>query len=101
MIGPLKSYCNEHLCSFSSIAISPKNWATLIEMIEDGKLSFSVAVAKIFPKLIENPNLSPETLAVELNLLQVSDINNINAWVDAVLLNMPEKVIEFKKGKQG
>ena len=101
MIGPLKSYCNEHLCSFSSISISPKNWAALIEMIEEGKLSFSVAVAKIFPKLIENPNLSPETLAVELNLLQVSDTNDIDAWVEAVLLNMPEKVIEFKKGKKG
>jgi len=89
------------LCSFSSIEISPKNWADLIEMIEEGKLSFSVAAAKIFPKLIENPNESPESLATELNLLQVSDTNDINAWVDAVLLKMPEKVLEFKKGKKG
>ena len=101
MIGPLKSYCNEHFCSISSILICPQNWANLIQMIENGQLSFSVAVAKIFPKLIENPTISPETLATELNLLQVSNTTDINAWVDEVLTLMPEKVIEFKKGKKG
>jgi len=101
LIGPLKSYCNEHLCNFASITISPKNWGELIELIEDGKLSFSVAVTKLFPKLIENPDLTPESIANGLNILQVSDANDINAWVDAVLLKMPEKVIEFKKGKKG
>ena len=43
----------------------------------------------------------PSVLAHQLNLLQDSDANKITAWVDEVLNSLPEKVVEFKKGKKG
>jgi aspartyl-tRNA(Asn)/glutamyl-tRNA(Gln) amidotransferase subunit B len=101
LIGPLKSYCNEQNCSISSISITFNNWAKLITMVENGELSFSVAVTKVFPKMLENTSASPETIATALNLLQVSNASEIEQWIDAVLLKMPEKVAEFKKGKKG
>jgi aspartyl-tRNA(Asn)/glutamyl-tRNA(Gln) amidotransferase subunit B len=70
-------------------------------MVENGVLSFSVAVTKVFPKMLENTSASPETIATALNLLQVSNPNDIEQWIDAVLQKMPEKVVEFKKGKKG
>jgi aspartyl-tRNA(Asn)/glutamyl-tRNA(Gln) amidotransferase subunit B len=33
--------------------------------------------------------------------LQVSDSNELDAWVQAVLAKMPDKVAEYKKGKKG
>lgn len=101
LIGPLKSYCNDQNCSIESISITFANWSNLIAMVESGQLNFSVAVNKVFPKMLENGFISPETIATELNLLQVSDANNIEEWIDAVLLKMPDKVLEFKKGKKG
>ena len=40
-------------------------------------------------------------IAASLNLIQDSDEDNVTAWVNEVLNKMPEKVIEYKKGKKG
>ena len=39
--------------------------------------------------------------ASSLNLIQDSDEDNVTAWVTEVLSRMPEKVVEYKKGKKG
>ena len=36
----------------------------------------------------------------ELNLLQTTDEDAVQAWVDAVLQKMPDKVSEYRKGKK-
>ena len=40
-------------------------------------------------------------LALKMNLIQVSDSGELATWVDEVLNKMPEKVVEFRKGKKG
>ena len=40
-------------------------------------------------------------IATKLNLLQESDADSIATWVDTVLDSMPDKVLEYKKGKTG
>jgi aspartyl-tRNA(Asn)/glutamyl-tRNA(Gln) amidotransferase subunit B len=40
-------------------------------------------------------------IAASLNLIQDSDEDNVTAWVNEVLNKMPEKVMEYKKGKKG
>jgi aspartyl-tRNA(Asn)/glutamyl-tRNA(Gln) amidotransferase subunit B len=40
-------------------------------------------------------------IAASLNLIQDSDEDNVTAWVNEVLNKMPDKVIEYKKGKKG
>ena len=101
LLGPAKSYGNENGVSVSSIQISPKQWAALVELVQQGKMSFSAAATKLFPALIENPTSDPEALATQMNLLQTSDSNELEAWVDDVLQSMPDKVDEYKKGKKG
>lgn len=46
-------------------------------------------------------NASPLQTAESMNLLQVSDTNELDAWVQQALEKMPEKVTEYKKGKKG
>jgi aspartyl-tRNA(Asn)/glutamyl-tRNA(Gln) amidotransferase subunit B len=40
-------------------------------------------------------------MAKNLNLFQTSDADELNNWIRTVLTKMPEKVIEYKKGKKG
>lgn len=101
LFGPAKSYSNEHGIPVSSIQISPAQWAALIELVQDGKMSFSAAATKLFPILMGNKNIDPVHLATELNLIQTSDAHELEAWVDEVLRSMADKVDEYKKGKKG
>lgn len=98
--GPLKNYCNDTNLGFEALPLQPTQLVELINLIDEGKLNFSVASTKILPELYGN-NASALQIATQLNLLQVSNINELEAWVNEALQAMPDKVDEYKKGKKG
>lgn len=98
--GPIRQYLNDSSIEFSQLSLAPSTLAALIALIDEGKVNFSVASAKILPVLLKDSK-TPFQIAEELNLLQVSDTNNLEAWVDEAIGKMPEKVTEYKKGKKG
>lgn len=100
IIGPLRSYCNDHQKDFDSINLKPNQLAALIALVDDGKVNFGVASNKILP-LLYNSNATPLEIAEQQNLLQTNDDTALEAWVNTVLANMPDKVNEYKKGKKG
>jgi len=100
MVGPIRQYLNEHQQGFETLELLPVNLAALIQIIDEGKVNFSVASAKILPVLITT-NQSPLAIAESLNLLQTADANELIQWIDQALANMPDKVAEYKKGKKG
>ena len=75
--------------------------AELIQLVDSGKLSFSVASGKLLPYLIDNPSKDPEQMAIEKNLIQQSDANSLEPIIDEILQKHAEKVKEYKKGKKG
>jgi aspartyl-tRNA(Asn)/glutamyl-tRNA(Gln) amidotransferase subunit B len=101
MIGPIKSYLNEHNVSISAFALRPSSVAELIQLNDDGKLNFSTASSAIFPLLIKEPGRSASEIAIQKNLIQDANESEINNWVQQVLNNMPDKVSEYRKGKKG
>ena len=101
MLGPIKSYLNEVGLEFVSIALQPATLADLIKLIEAGQLNFSVAASKILPQLIDGTKTDVLAVANDLNLLQVNDEAALEAWIDAAIASMPDKVIEYQKGKKG
>ena len=74
--------------------------ADLINLVEEGKVSFGIAATKIFPLLIQFPAKEPITIAKELDLIQEKNDDALHTWVDEVLAEMPAKVAEYKKGKK-
>ena len=100
MIGPVKSFLNEKDIEIEDFSISPIVMAKLVDLVEEGKVSFGIAAAKIFPVLIDAPDRDPLSIAKELNLIQVKNDDTLQQWVDEVLAAMPEKVSEYKKGKK-
>ncbi len=101
MLGPVKAYLNEQDTEIAAFPIPPAGIAQLVQLVEEGKVNFSTASSKVFNAMLETPDASPLQLATKLNLLQDSDAGAIEQWVDAVLAQMPDKVLEYKKGKKG
>jgi aspartyl-tRNA(Asn)/glutamyl-tRNA(Gln) amidotransferase subunit B len=100
MLGPIKQQLNETAKDFSTLLLLPQTLAELIAIVEAGKVNFSVASSKILPELM-NGNTSPLVIAETMNLLQVSDANELESWIDKALEGMPDKIAEYKKGKTG
>lgn len=101
MIGPVRSRLNEQQENISNFPIAASRLAAMIALIDQGRINFSVAASRLFPELLKAPESDPEQLSISLNLVQDADTGSITSWVDEVLKNMPEKVLEFKKGKKG
>ena len=101
MIGPVKTWLNENRKEINEFPLPPEKIAALIALIDAGKLSFSMAVSKIFPQLLKEPGKNPEEIAREQNLLQQSDVSDIGPVIDKVLEKFADKVAEYKKGKKG
>ena len=99
--GPLRQYINDEKISFAEIKLSSLQMAALLQLVEDGKVNFSIASQRILPVLISNPDMTPMQVASDLNVLQTNDSSEIENWVDEVIANMPDKVTEYKKGKKG
>jgi aspartyl-tRNA(Asn)/glutamyl-tRNA(Gln) amidotransferase subunit B len=101
LLGPVKSYLNENSLTIRQLPVSPASLASLILLVEEGKINFSIASSRIFPELAVGREKDPLQLATRLNLLQTGDENQIHEWVMLALEKMPEKVAEYKKGKKG
>ena len=101
MLGPIKSYLNEVGLNYRALALQPNTLAALIQLIDAGQLNFSVAASKILPQLVDGKKTDVLAVATELNVLQVNDSDTLEAWVDAAIARMPDKVIEYQKGKKG
>lgn len=101
MLGPVKSWLNEKATDISGFPVQPATIASLVKLVESGKVSFGIASGKLFGSLLENPHADPEQMAVEQNLVQQSDANSLEPLIDEVLNKHAEKVKEYKKGKKG
>lgn len=101
ILGPVRSAQNENNSDISALLISPSALAELVAMVETGKISFSTASSKIFPAMLKEPAKPALDIAVEMNLLQVSNDEDLGILVDTVISSMPDKVNEFRKGKKG
>ncbi len=101
LLGPVKSWINENNASIKDLPVSPEKLSSLIALIDEGKVNFTIASQKIFPVMLKEPMLEPTAIANRGNLLQQSDASEIENWVSQVLNSLPEKVDEFKRGKKG
>jgi aspartyl-tRNA(Asn)/glutamyl-tRNA(Gln) amidotransferase subunit B len=101
LMGPIKSYLNDHSIELEAFPLSPEKTASLIQLVSDGKVNFSIASTKILSALIQAPQKNPLEIVTELNLLQESNNDSVASWVDEVINKMPDKVKEYRSGKKG
>ena len=98
--GAIKAHLNEFVKHISEFSISAIRIAELIQLIDDGKVSNSVATSKVFTQMLES-DLSAEEIAKNNNWIQDSDTDSLSEFVKQVIAKYPEKVEEYKSGKKG
>jgi aspartyl-tRNA(Asn)/glutamyl-tRNA(Gln) amidotransferase subunit B len=101
VMGPVKSYLNELTLHISDFPVTTKRLAELITLIDDGKVSFTVASQKIYPEMLKDMNRTPLEIAQHLNLIQESDEGSLKPIVEKVLEENAAKVEEYRSGKKG
>ena len=100
IMGPVKNYLNQNNLDIIQFPLEAKSLAQLADIVEEGKVSFGSASARIFPVLMETPGEDPLSIAERLNILRLNDDEALNVWIDETLAEMPDKVDQYKKGKK-
>lgn len=77
IMGDVKSFLNQRGLEMKDFPISAEQIAKLIGIIDEGKVSTTVASQSIFPALLEEPKKDPLAIAQDLNLIQESDEDSI------------------------
>lgn len=99
--GDIRSYLNENALHMEQFPVSPESIAELIALIDAGQVSHSIAAQKVFPALCAAPSETPLAIATRLDLIQSSNADELETWVDAALAMYPDKVAEYRAGKKG
>lgn len=89
---------NEQSISMDRFPIDAERMAGLIHMRLGNRINSSAA-QEIFNRMLASP-LSPEEVAEQDNLLQVSDSGALGPVVDQVLENSPKQVGQYLGGKE-
>lgn len=100
VMGDIKSFLNNRGLEIAEFPISAKNIAALIQIIDDGKISSSVASQKVFPAMLEAPEKDPLKIAEELNVIQDSNEDAILTFIDDVIKQHPEEAARYKDGEK-
>ena len=100
VLGPIREYLNETNSNYNALLPIIPYLVELLDLVASKELSFSMASGKVFKAVVQQMQ-SPREYAKSNNLLQSNSSDEIEVWVDQVLLMHPEKIIEYKKGKKG
>ena len=96
--GELFALLNSRDLEITQSPISAENLSKLINLIKDGTISGKIA--KSVFELMTDGDKDPSILVSEKGLKQQSDPKELEKLVDKVIKNSPEKVTEFKSGKE-
>ena len=101
VLNPIKNWLAENEQAIEDFAVPTASVAAMIQLIDEGKTTYGIAVQKIFPALLNDPSLKVFSYAEANGLLLSQDTNALDEWINSVLEKHPQKVKEFQKGKKG
>jgi aspartyl-tRNA(Asn)/glutamyl-tRNA(Gln) amidotransferase subunit B len=102
LVQKILPYCAENNIEIADFPLEIEQIMGFLALIDSNKISNSTAYQVLFPKLLEaERHTDPSVLASDLNLFQNDDADFLKDLVATVVLNYPEKVLEYKKGKKG
>ena len=97
IIGELFAVLNEKNLEIINSPVSAKNLSKLINLIKDGTISGKIA--KIIFELMVDGDKNPQKIVEEKGLKQESDPKAIEDLVIKIISENPDKVKEYKSGK--
>ena len=96
--GELFAVLNNKNLEISESPISSKNLSKLINLIKDGTISGKIA--KTIFELMMDSDKDPQKIVEEKGLKQESDPKALEGLINKVIVDNPDKVKEYKSGKE-
>ena len=96
--GELFALLNEKDLGITQSPISAENLSKLINLIKDGTISGKIA--KTVFELMANGDKDPQKIVEEKGLKQESDSKVLESLIEKVIAENPDKVKEYKSGKE-
>ncbi len=104
-----KSFCNwitndllreakEKKLDVANLPVSPKQMASLVESIENGTVSSTIA-KEVFSAMLQSGK-DPQKIIEEKGLAQVSDEGLIDSVIDKIIASNPNVIDDYRKGKK-
>jgi aspartyl-tRNA(Asn)/glutamyl-tRNA(Gln) amidotransferase subunit B len=99
IMGDIKSYLNEFGKEIDEFPLNAERISSLIKLIDEGKISSSIASQKIFPEMLksEEPAL---LIAEKLNLIQDSSEDTLKNFILKVFQENKAEVERYKAGEK-
>lgn len=100
IMGDVKSYLNANGLDIADFPISTTNLAVLIALIDEGKISSTIASQKLFPEMLTDQSKTPLAIAEEMNLIQDSNEDSILGFIQQVIEQHPDEIERYKNGEK-
>lgn len=98
ILGPFLGALNEKGIELKDVKVTPENFAALVKMVNEGKITNLVA-KDLLSDIMERGG-DPEKIVEEKGLASVSGKNELEGIVDEVIKENPKPVDDFKQGKK-
>ena len=96
----IKSHLNQQAKTINELELKPAYIGELIKLIDENKISHSLASQKVFPKMIEHPAESPSSIAEKYNWISQSNEDDLSTVIVQIFKNNPEETKRFKDGEK-
>jgi len=101
IINKINPWLKEEQANIKDFPVAHEQLAAFLTLIDEGKVSNTIAYQRIFPELLQQPQETPLAIAKRMNLLQTSDEDFLTKIVTEVVAKHPDKVTVYRKGKKG
>ena len=95
-IGPLQALCKESALAIEHSPVPAAELAALVRMVEAGEVS-GTSGREVLAEAFASGR-SPVELIKERGLIQVSDAEQMQAWVDLAIQQLPKAASDFQSG---
>ena len=97
LMGGVNEYLNKNQKELHETALTPENLSEMVKLLADGTISSKIA-KKVFADTVETGK-APKVIMEEQGLVQISDPEQLKAFVTEALDNNHQSIEDFKNGK--
>jgi aspartyl-tRNA(Asn)/glutamyl-tRNA(Gln) amidotransferase subunit B len=98
-LGELSQISNEKGTAVQDVA-SPQHVAELQRLVDDGKVSISLAKGEVLREVVSTGK-APADVVASSGLTQISDTGELGSIIDEVIASNPDTVEQYRSGKSG
>jgi aspartyl-tRNA(Asn)/glutamyl-tRNA(Gln) amidotransferase subunit B len=98
MMGELSAYLNAQNIEMDELHVTPAQLAAMIAMVDKGVISGKIAKS-VFEEMLSSGK-DPEVIVKESGTTQISNEEELTQIIEKVLMENPESVDDYRKGKE-